>query len=305
MVKCPKCEFEQPEDVFCASCGVNMKSFTAPRTRSKFGLIVVGLALISMAGFLAIKISDSYDKIKTNTLKTGDALDDFNKELNKATKQNTEASKPIPLNDSAIAPVNKSDAVPTAAVSEASASPDATAAPSAVDAEISNQITVEFALAPKETMEKLGLSVGSPGSVVTAIKPPRVLQSLSSETHALDQQQQAHFSQISQEPKSRENIGIQIDVFMSHFAVNNADYKINIKRSIPESGTNGEIRVVSQDFSESINIPAGQGFVLSGLIPRKNLTEAEAPLYSSSILRIMLDPGFQKYEQEFIVLISP
>ena len=27
MVKCPKCSFEQPEDIYCANCGVNMKTY--------------------------------------------------------------------------------------------------------------------------------------------------------------------------------------------------------------------------------------------------------------------------------------
>ncbi len=31
MIKCPKCDFEQPEDIYCAQCGVNMKNFVPPR----------------------------------------------------------------------------------------------------------------------------------------------------------------------------------------------------------------------------------------------------------------------------------
>lgn len=31
MVQCPKCNFEQPDDQYCANCGVNMSSFEGPR----------------------------------------------------------------------------------------------------------------------------------------------------------------------------------------------------------------------------------------------------------------------------------
>lgn len=30
LIKCPKCNFEQPEDVFCAKCGIHIPSFHAP-----------------------------------------------------------------------------------------------------------------------------------------------------------------------------------------------------------------------------------------------------------------------------------
>lgn len=31
MIRCPKCQFEQPEDIYCAQCGVNMKTFVVPK----------------------------------------------------------------------------------------------------------------------------------------------------------------------------------------------------------------------------------------------------------------------------------
>ncbi|MBY0384627.1 hypothetical protein K2X05_05660 [bacterium] len=38
MIKCPKCQFEQPEDIYCAQCGVNMKTFVVPKRSAVLAL---------------------------------------------------------------------------------------------------------------------------------------------------------------------------------------------------------------------------------------------------------------------------
>jgi hypothetical protein len=50
MMKCPKCGFEQPKEVFCANCGVNMQTYKQP-----IGTIVSGLGR-SFRSFLIIVV---------------------------------------------------------------------------------------------------------------------------------------------------------------------------------------------------------------------------------------------------------
>ncbi len=57
MIKCPKCNFEQPEDIYCAQCGVNMKTFVPPKPSLFVALatnqaLVVGLLFIGIVAFV-------------------------------------------------------------------------------------------------------------------------------------------------------------------------------------------------------------------------------------------------------------
>jgi hypothetical protein len=65
MIKCPKCGFEQPRDVFCAKCGVNMQNYHPPLqtlvaglSRSFKSFLVV--VLILLACYFVLK---SFEKI--------------------------------------------------------------------------------------------------------------------------------------------------------------------------------------------------------------------------------------------------
>lgn len=60
MIKCPKCGFEQPEDMFCAHCGINMQKYRAPLPtlvagygKSFRSLVIVLVILIT--SFLLLK----------------------------------------------------------------------------------------------------------------------------------------------------------------------------------------------------------------------------------------------------------
>jgi hypothetical protein len=56
MIKCPKCQFEQPSDTYCANCGINMDTyrpepkpfFKSLLTNSMFHLLLVIVAIVSL-----------------------------------------------------------------------------------------------------------------------------------------------------------------------------------------------------------------------------------------------------------------
>jgi hypothetical protein len=56
MIKCPKCQFEQPPDTYCANCGINMDTyrpepkpfFKSLLTNSMFHLLLVIVAIVSL-----------------------------------------------------------------------------------------------------------------------------------------------------------------------------------------------------------------------------------------------------------------
>lgn len=64
MIKCPKCHFEQPEDIYCAQCGINMKTFVAPKASLLLGLLTnqvfhVGLLFVGIIAFVLYDYSSS------------------------------------------------------------------------------------------------------------------------------------------------------------------------------------------------------------------------------------------------------
>lgn len=67
MLKCPKCQFEQPEDIYCAQCGVNMKTFVPQKPSlvlSFFRNQPLQLAIL-FVGIIAFVIYDQTKSPKT------------------------------------------------------------------------------------------------------------------------------------------------------------------------------------------------------------------------------------------------
>ena len=67
MVKCPRCQFEQPEDVFCASCGVNMQNYRAKHSRPWAIIGVFSLAIILVIGVAVKKFTSAFDEATKKT----------------------------------------------------------------------------------------------------------------------------------------------------------------------------------------------------------------------------------------------
>jgi hypothetical protein len=64
MIDCPKCGFSQPQDIYCASCGVKMDSYTKKEKSFFMGLLTnwilqLGILIILIVGFVI------YDKTRT------------------------------------------------------------------------------------------------------------------------------------------------------------------------------------------------------------------------------------------------
>ncbi len=315
MIKCPRCGFEQPVDTFCASCGVNMQTYKSKLSGPKpmiIGLVAAGIALVV---FVAFKISRSTESLEKSASLSGKIFDDFNKELDSSPPPVTAAVAQGPPVEARVSrPAVQAKSVQTkpnpATIAAEISQP--TAVPTATPAEhMTNQLTMAFALASKETTEKLSLPVGRVGAnIIPKIKYEAAIkeagfQNLSSETQALNPSQPVKFSQGTQEPRTRENIGFNIDVTLVRLLDTSADYKIQIKRSLPDVSPLGEIRITSQDFLENVTLSMGNVYGISGMLPRKTVLQNEAPLYQTNILRAMLETAFQSSDEEFIIFIVP
>ena len=70
VIKCPKCQFEQPDDTYCAQCGVNMKTFVAPK-RSLLHVFLnnqvlqIGVLFVGIVAFVIYDFSTDHKKSPT------------------------------------------------------------------------------------------------------------------------------------------------------------------------------------------------------------------------------------------------
>jgi hypothetical protein len=67
MIKCPKCGFSQPEDIYCASCGIKMDSYAKKHSTSGLAsnwMVHVCLLVIVIISFVL------YDKVKSRNSRT-------------------------------------------------------------------------------------------------------------------------------------------------------------------------------------------------------------------------------------------
>jgi hypothetical protein len=130
-------------------------------------------------------------------------------------------------------------------------------------------------------------------------------QSLSSESRSLLNGQPSLVFRGGKEPKSGETIGFFIEVTPLKKVERGYDFKISVKRSLPEENATGDQRVNSQSFEETMTIPQGGAVAFSGILPHHELAPNEDELYKNNILKVFLDPTFRSGDSDLFLLIHP
>ena len=61
---CPKCNFSQPDDYYCAQCGVNVEKYLQKRKKKRFnlGLIITVLSIAALSLVLFMSIPENSNK---------------------------------------------------------------------------------------------------------------------------------------------------------------------------------------------------------------------------------------------------
>lgn len=180
-------------------------------------------------------------------------------------------------------------------------------------------MSVRFASASREAIDRLNiesegrLEIGRYSAAVVpqfktrleALNSERGFRTLAQDSRPLTSGQTALVFRGGKEPKSNETIGLFVEITALRANERGHDYRISIKRSLPELQANNELKVVSQSFDESVAIPSLSALAIAGLLNRKALMEGEDELYKGNILKILTEPSFQKGDEEFILILQP
>lgn len=323
MMECPKCGFTQPEDRYCANCGVDIANFHAKpapivkrllNNPTSYGVLFIG-GLI----FLGIYISALPDSKIAKTAKwvldvEGNSEEDVIAEDMNSTEEIILPNRPEPaFAENSMEPLQAKSAE-NINLNEEKKTP---AKETALQAP--QKISVNFYAFSRQSMGALYsasqvLGESSDIQILNLQKeePTKFLQQSDPEMEALPggksftivlkQPQQFNFIY---ENESGEEYGLGLQVTINDSSESNIvlDYEILINLQGTEEGIG-----FSNSIGGSYQFSPKGGLILSGILPKQNMSEEGSRQLQASPLKIMEYEGFHSPDAqsplEFLVLIT-
>lgn len=326
LVKCPRCGFSQPQDKYCAQCGIDMESFKPPR-QSAFmryatdPLLYLGIALIavglSLGSLYKRDKSDLAQRVKF--LKGNLQIASTNGQESKMAISDEEAEEDAnedARSAAATTALTPPPAVPTAESSTPSAA--TTAGPTAY---------IYYAEVPRAALEKLyeeSQATGQfnsfgdytagilPDMQKRIMAPGLKIRILEKSEKPITKNQQwfagVHDSEFG------EDLGLSTFIELAEFENNSFRGSLEIVRSLRELDPDRARNLATADPSalapQKNSYPAifelgpGYGFFVSGVLPRKTRLVQEEQLTAKGPFEILKSPAFQNKESEFVMFIE-
>lgn len=332
MIECPKCGFRQPDDQFCASCGVNIKTYVhnqqaEGQTKSSHKKSYFILAACTLAGLtLSWGLINRYKHIKLNDHSTHTTRQarEFESLLSKQKLLQQEAPTPNPSaeTEQAVAappttnpPVEIQNKMPGVA---ASTTTDANPRIAAENPQNKRQIEALYFEVPSDTLPlaiskaqnyktygevSLGVldrnekEVGALIQNLLRIRKPQTMAQNASAAKVT-----ARLSQYSRLPNETVDIGITLLAEVSYTGESEAQVKLQF-------GQNFSKLIQQQNAGDllpaQLTVKKGQLLLFIGFLPRREFTPAEAQFFQRhSILATALSPAFQSGQNEFAILLD-
>ena len=334
LINCPKCGFSQPQDKYCAQCGVDMESFK-PKEPS-FGKRVFGNPLVQLSVFVAVAVGGGYMYFKgdSNTSRqTSQRYNGSSLQVNSVPAGGSPSAQA-----SADVPVSGEPAAAAMALNEEASRDPASVQNSGV-APASNLLPTDEqkALAEGTTKEATAAKTGSPkikiyyaevlapslkrifdesadtGQFVTfpdynagilpgvekRITPANLnIKVLSREERSLDSKTPMHWF------IGRADIGLSIDIEPMDLDGDSFRGNIQIHRSWLEINPAQAPEVVRRTFPAIFEIAPGTGFFISGVVPRRTPLDHDNDFTSLDAFKILRSPSFQKGDSDFVIFIE-
>lgn len=335
LINCPRCGFQQPNDKYCAQCGVDMETFrpaAPPLTQRLFGNPFVQLSILLLvaggAGFFI------YEKGQENLQSRVTYL--------QSTVQIEPSAAPAPASASQDEPVlSESGEIPTAptestevastALSAAgnaelgaaalNATPPPAGSPAAkvagtktaphlvvYYAEVSRSALADFVSSSRSTGQYLSFNDYSAGilpNISKAVAAGQV-KILHKEDRSLEQKSNQWFLGWTDKRDPSRQIGLNTYFELSDLDSANLRGNIEILRTWREEVSQGNFEIHKRTFPAIFEIGGETGFFMWGVMPRRaNLPgPSEDELVNIDLFKILRSPQFRSGESEFVIFVE-
>lgn len=310
MMKCPKCQFEQPPDTYCANCGINMETYRPEPKPFLKSVLTNGLfqLLIVIAVIVGVVLYDRAKDKDTNLTPTAAPL----------VSHSSAPSEPEPMDDTAAAPIAVSAPAPTveepieAATTEAPAPEVRANKKAALPGRLPKYtIQVTFYQATKNALAELqkemqsgSFSGEASGGIISKkkmdqLKFNRDLKSLSSNRFK-DVDNQHPVTVFKGQRALGKNVGLFFQITPLRREPANLLLEIKSWGNLKTSGAEENL------FLSEMSLNAQSGAFISGFLPKdKTFTDEEkAVLESDRTLKIYNNEDFWDGSLDLIMVIE-
>lgn len=339
LINCPRCGFQQPNDKYCAQCGVDMETFkptTPPAWKRFFGNPLIQLSLVVLvAGSVGITL---YQKGQQNLerrvsyLKSTVQINSTSGESTETTAPPDEAQMANQSSEAADGEVNAYRVEPPQPPAEATATVSSDLAPAPSPEELENQgaakapkseahLIVYYAEVPRGRLNAIFTTSRATGQFMNfneytaGILPDFKKNVLDrSEIIILHKEDRplrtARTLQWSYSAKNRMNpsmeVGLTTFFELGEVENNNLRGNLEIQRNWLEPSPNGSLELQRKSFPAIFEIGGETGFFMSGVLPPGPEIGGpiEEDLMNFEVYKILRSPRFRAGQSEFVIFVD-
>lgn len=324
LVKCPRCDFSQPKDQYCAQCGIDMQSFKPPRKSVLKSYLTDPLLYLAIALIIVgVSIATLYKKDKSNLAQRvsflkGNVQIASTNGLDKKSSMETAVARLEAEVPSASPPKDTAPEVETTRrmASVETASPSAAAATKPAAAINGPVVRVYYAEVPRHALERLYAESQATGQFnsfgdYTAGILPDVAKRISAPSLKILVLEKAEKSITKavqlfagvHDHELEDVIGLSTYIELAEIENNSFRGNIEVIRSLRENGERASGSIQKNSYPAIFELGPGAGFFIAGVLPHGQLPHEEQ-LVKQGPFRILKSPSFQNKESEFVIFIE-
>lgn len=335
LINCPRCGFQQPEDKYCAQCGVDMETFK-PNSPSLLKKIFSSLAiqislLVIFAGGVGFFLYQQGQNFETKVSRTKSQLqinrssDAGGSSLATSSESIIENNSNTSLEDSASPREPASAEAAVALTNNSATSTETSISADAKNKDLktpavahSQQLTVYYAEVLRKNFVNIlntsrntgqfinvgDYSAGILPNIEKAISDAQ-LRVLTKEVRELSKTKTLQwFYGIRDRQDPHSEIGLATFFEINEVEGHNLRGSLEIQRTWKEPNTGGEFEIQRKSFPAMFEIGGDTGFFMAGVMPPQSNLENDDELTAIDVYKILHSPRFRNGESEFVILIK-